>query len=127
MKNAQQPSMSQDTKTGEYIARPQSMKKGGKVVAYGKGGKMKYKKGGFPDLTGDGKVTKADILKGRGVGDKKNERKKKRDIRKITRKALNSAASEKKSIDQYLLNRRHKAVGTKTLLNDLGSYGKKNK
>ena len=32
------------------------------------GGSMKkYKKGGFPDLTGDGKVTKADILKGRGV------------------------------------------------------------
>ena len=27
----------------------------------------KYKSGGFPDLTGDGKVTKADILKGRGV------------------------------------------------------------
>jgi len=27
----------------------------------------KYKKGGFPDLTGDGKVTRADILKGRGV------------------------------------------------------------
>ena len=26
-----------------------------------------YKKGGFPDLTGDGKVTRADILKGRGV------------------------------------------------------------
>jgi len=35
-------------------------KQGGKVVAYGKGG--------FPDLTGDGKVTMADILKGRGVG-----------------------------------------------------------
>lgn len=30
-------------------------------------GKSKYKSGGFPDLTGDGKVTKADILKGRGV------------------------------------------------------------
>ena len=48
-------------------------KKGGKmeqdvkVASYGKGGKMKYKKGGFPDLTGDGKVTMADILKGRGV------------------------------------------------------------
>jgi hypothetical protein len=33
---------------------------------------MKYKDGGkvegkFPDLTGDGKVTKKDILKGRGV------------------------------------------------------------
>jgi len=27
----------------------------------------KYKSGGFPDLTGDGKVTQADILKGRGV------------------------------------------------------------
>ena len=48
-----------------------------------KGGKVAYKKGGlvediqklegggkskgFPDLTGDGKVTYADILKGRGV------------------------------------------------------------
>jgi len=29
--------------------------------------KKSYKKGGFPDLTGDGKVTKADILKGRKV------------------------------------------------------------
>ena len=26
-----------------------------------------YKKGGIPDLTGDGKVTRADVLKGRGV------------------------------------------------------------
>lgn len=36
---------------------------------YKKGGTTKkYKSGGsFPDLTGDGKVTKADILKGRGV------------------------------------------------------------
>jgi len=34
--------------------------------------KSMYKKGGsFPDLTGDGKVTKADILKGRGVIKKK--------------------------------------------------------
>jgi hypothetical protein len=32
------------------------------------GKKPKMQKGGsFPDLTGDGKVTKADILKGRGV------------------------------------------------------------
>jgi hypothetical protein len=38
------------------------------------GGSMKkYKAGGskFPDLTGDGKVTRADILKGRGVIKKK--------------------------------------------------------
>lgn len=36
------------------------------------GGKMMYKKGGstFPDLTGDGKLTKADILEGRGVNEK---------------------------------------------------------
>ena len=32
------------------------------------GGSMKYKDGGsFPDLTKDGKVTQADVLKGRGV------------------------------------------------------------
>ena len=32
-------------------------------------GKKMMKKGGkkFPDLTGDGKVTRADVLKGRGV------------------------------------------------------------
>ena len=32
-------------------------------------GKKMYKKGGkkFPDLTGDGQVTRADVLKGRGV------------------------------------------------------------
>ena len=29
--------------------------------------KKNMKKGGFPDLTGDGKVTRKDILKGRGV------------------------------------------------------------
>jgi hypothetical protein len=29
--------------------------------------KAKMKKGGFPDLNKDGKVTKADVLKGRGV------------------------------------------------------------
>ena len=31
------------------------------------GGMTKYAKGGMPDLTGDGKVTRADVLKGRGV------------------------------------------------------------
>jgi len=82
--------------------------------------KKTYKKGGFPDLTGDGKVTKADILKGRGVG----ERKKKRAIRKITRKALNSATSEKKRMDQADLERQNKVKGTKNLLNSLGKYGK---
>lgn len=32
-----------------------------------KGGIAKMKKGGFPDLNKDGKITRADILKGRGV------------------------------------------------------------
>ena len=32
-----------------------------------KGGMIGYKQGGMPDLTGDGKVTRADVLKGRGV------------------------------------------------------------
>jgi hypothetical protein len=37
----------------DYKIRPrQAFKKGGKA---------------FPDLTGDGKITKADVLKGRGV------------------------------------------------------------
>ena len=45
----------------DYKQRPRpAFKMGGKV-----------KKGGFPDLTGDGKVTFKDILKGRGVIKKK--------------------------------------------------------
>ena len=43
---------------------------GGRVKNdYMSGGRMDYRKGGkvFPDLTGDGKITMADILKGRGV------------------------------------------------------------
>lgn len=38
-----------------------------KCAACEKAKMKKMQKGGFPDLTGDGKVTKADILKGRGV------------------------------------------------------------
>ena len=42
------------------------------------GKRMSYKKGSkFPDLTGDGKVTFADILKGRGVINGKKKPKKK--------------------------------------------------
>ena len=45
------------------------MRMGGKLPEYRYGGAIdKYAVGGkFPDLTGDGKVTMADILKGRGV------------------------------------------------------------
>ena len=44
----------------EYNLEQSYRKKGGSIKKYASGGK-------FPDLTGDGKVTKADILKGRGV------------------------------------------------------------
>jgi len=49
-------------KMAEEAAAKESMgmKYGGKVKKMKKGGKM-------PDLTGDGKVTQADVLKGRGV------------------------------------------------------------
>ena len=47
----------------------------GKDKSYGMGGKVQYKKGGkFPDLNKDGKITKADILMGRGVGMKKKKK-----------------------------------------------------
>ncbi len=55
-------------------------KRGGKKFvapdkSYGTGGKTTYKKGGkFPDLNKDGKITKADILMGRGVGMKKKKK-----------------------------------------------------
>jgi|LakMenEpi03Aug12_release.lakeMendotaPanAssembly.Ray.scaffolds.fasta_scaffold443720_2 hypothetical protein len=63
-----------------YVTRPQDKKsKVNKLNAdYQKMESKNYKMGGskFPDLTGDGKVTQADILKGRGVfkagGAKKN-------------------------------------------------------
>ena len=58
---------------GGYMGKkkPMSYESGGKMK-YPGGGRMDYKKGGkFPDLTGDGKVTFADILKGRGVKEKR--------------------------------------------------------
>ena len=39
------------------------------------GGRMKLKGGSFPDLNKDGKITKADILMGRGVIPKKKNKK----------------------------------------------------
>lgn len=49
--------------TGPNYQGVDTMKKGGAV--------KKMSKGGFPDLNKDGKVTRADILKGRGVIKKK--------------------------------------------------------
>lgn len=78
--------------TGSGQTGPEYMQKGGSfapnrsVQASCKGGMVrdangkcvmarKMKEGGFPDLTGDNKVTKADILKGRGVFKKGGETK----------------------------------------------------
>lgn len=44
--------------------KPKSYMGGGMIKSYQKGGMVK---GSMPDLTGDGKVTRADVLKGRGV------------------------------------------------------------
>ena len=41
------------------------------IAAKKRGGTLKMKKGGFPDLSGDGKTTMKDILIGRGVIKKK--------------------------------------------------------
>ncbi len=49
------------------------------------GGVIKMKEGGFPDLTGDGKVTQADVLKGRGVFKKGGSVNKKKIIRAAKR------------------------------------------
>lgn len=59
--------------TGSMVKSKLGMKKGGAV--------KKAKKGGsFPDLNKDGKITKADILKGRGVIAKKGKAVKKAEM-----------------------------------------------
>ena len=55
------------TKPKDLIYKPKKMERLKQLreeLGMKKGGKAKKK---FPDLTGDGKVTQADILKGRGV------------------------------------------------------------
>ena len=52
-------------KTEEYLKKLKDKKK--KMG----GGMLRYKKGGFPDLSGDGKTTMKDVLIGRGVIKKK--------------------------------------------------------
>jgi len=60
---------------GKKMMMPGGMKNGGmakKGYALGGPATKNKKKSSFPDLTGDGRVTQADILKGRGVTKKKN-------------------------------------------------------
>jgi hypothetical protein len=66
--------MGGDMETGMDVIARMNQAEGEATMAGKKkmmGGKKLYKKGGFPDLNKDGKVTQADILKGRGVTMKK--------------------------------------------------------
>ena len=57
----------------DELAGKRSKKEISKLSGNAKGGSIsKLKAGGFPDLSGDGKVTKKDILMGRGVVKKAN-------------------------------------------------------
>jgi hypothetical protein len=47
--------------------KEQAMKDKQSKDAYERVKPQPFRKGGMPDLTGDGKVTRADVLKGRGV------------------------------------------------------------
>ena len=54
--------------------------------------RQKFEKGGkaFPDLTGDGKVTRADVLKGRGVFKKGGQAKVKKVMKEFKKGELHS-------------------------------------
>ena len=52
-------------------------------MVYGNLFEAKHKKKGFPDLTGDGKVTYADVLKGRGVFQEEKEAATDEEIKKV--------------------------------------------
>lgn len=55
---------SDNPKMSSSVKPMKSYMGGGMVKSYQKGGVVK---GDMPDLTGDGKITRADVLKGRGV------------------------------------------------------------
>ena len=59
---------SSDAKLEQAVKdKEQAMKDKQSKDAYERVKPQPFRKGGMPDLTGDGKVTRADVLKGRGV------------------------------------------------------------
>ena len=59
---------SSDAKLEQAVKdKEQTMKDKQSKDAYERVKPQPFRKGGMPDLTGDGKVTRADVLKGRGV------------------------------------------------------------
>lgn len=71
MPGYKKPTAAEISKADKQAASMRKLSASGKPYKYG--GKMKKaeKGGSFPDLNKDGKITKADILKGRGVIAKK--------------------------------------------------------
>ena len=73
-------------------------------MAYGKKKKMRDGGQSFPDLTGDGKVTQADVLKGRGV--------------KLKKKMMDGGMMSKKKDMMYgggMMSRKRKMMGGGTV------------
>jgi hypothetical protein len=112
-----------------------TMKKPAKKMQMGGGTTPMMKKGGsFPDLNKDGKITKADILKGRGVIAKKGMKVKKAQYGKTVKQsnadmmkeiaarekriAARDSANQKKS---YTNERANKVIGK----NKMGGMTKK--
>jgi hypothetical protein len=84
---------------GEYKYKKIGEKKYGGKVTKAKNGKS------FPDLNKDGKITKADILKGRGVIAKKGATVKKAQMGSIVNKKVGNYEPTKENIDRGFNNK----------------------
>jgi hypothetical protein len=83
------------SKPGKGSVSDEALEQSAKTAKKGMGGmknRKLMKKAGFPDLSGDGKVTKKDILMGRGVIGKK-KKKQEGGMRKIAKAALDAAVT----------------------------------
>ena len=83
------------SKPGKGSVSDEALERSAKTAKKGMGGmksRKLMKKAGFPDLSGDGKVTKKDILMGRGVIGKK-KKKQEGGMRKVAKAALDAAVT----------------------------------
>ena len=67
-----------------------------------KGGRVGLKRGTFPDLSGDGQVTKEDILIGRGVIPKPKNKKKKTMMAKKSKTPMDKAVRKDKKKKRFV-------------------------
>ena len=91
-------------KTGKYKVKKE--KKKTKVFIapenFNKGGRVGLKGGSFPDLSGDGEVTKEDILIGRGVIPKPKNKKKKTMMAKKSETPMDKAVKKDKKKKRFV-------------------------